>query len=363
MYSRGIDPARDFVRELEPRAGLGGLDSDEDVAELPAPAGLPDESALLLDGPADGLPVCNLRPSDVGVDTELAPEPVDDDLEVQLAHAGDDRLARLLVARDPERGVFLGELAERDPHAILIRLGLRLDRDGDHGIGELHPLERDGGTAIAQRLAGRHGLEPHRGGDVAGPDLRNLLAVVGVHLKDASDPLRAALDGVVDPVSGLQDPRIHAEEREGSDVRVGGDLEREGRERLVIGGAALFLRLARVHGPADRGYFVGRRKEFDDGVQERLDALVLECRAAQHGHHFVGQGPDSQAAADLVRRQLPRLQITLHERVVRLGRGLHQDLAAALRLDLEIGGAPRRRRRRPPARSRPTGPNASAPDR
>ena len=38
----------------------------------------------------DGLAVRHLRLADVGLDLELAQQPVDDDLQVQLAHAGDD---------------------------------------------------------------------------------------------------------------------------------------------------------------------------------------------------------------------------------------------------------------------------------
>ena len=81
-----------------------------DVAVLAGAARLADEPALdLLDGLARGLAVGDLRAADVRVDLELAQQAVDDDLEVELAHAGDQRLARLLVARHPERRVLLGE--------------------------------------------------------------------------------------------------------------------------------------------------------------------------------------------------------------------------------------------------------------
>ena len=48
-------------------------------------------------GLRDRLAVGDLRPADVRVDVELALQAVDDDLEVELAHAGDQRLAGLLV--------------------------------------------------------------------------------------------------------------------------------------------------------------------------------------------------------------------------------------------------------------------------
>src|SRR5215210_3877839 len=81
-------PADDLVDELVALARLGRARVDHRVAVLAAPAGLADELALdLLDGAAERLPVGDLRPADVGVDRELAQQPVDDDLEVELAHA------------------------------------------------------------------------------------------------------------------------------------------------------------------------------------------------------------------------------------------------------------------------------------
>ena len=52
---------------------------------------------------------------------------------------------------------------------------------------------------VAERVAGgRLACRPDGGGDVAGADLLDLLAVVGVHLQDAADALPLALGGVVD---------------------------------------------------------------------------------------------------------------------------------------------------------------------
>src|SRR5215210_1906213 len=81
-------PADDLVDELVPLARLGRARVDHRVAVLAAAAGLADELALdPLDGAAERLPVGDLRPAHVGVDRELAQQPVDDDLEVELAHA------------------------------------------------------------------------------------------------------------------------------------------------------------------------------------------------------------------------------------------------------------------------------------
>ena len=79
-------------------------------------------------------------------------------------------------------------------------------------------------------------LEADRGGDVAGVDLLDLLAVIGVHLEDAADALLLALGRVQDVRTGLERARVDPEERELADERVGRDLEGERAERLAVVG-------------------------------------------------------------------------------------------------------------------------------
>ena len=141
MYSLGTAPADDLVLEGEARAVLVGLHLDDHVAVLAAAAGLPDETALGLGHRlGDALAVGHLRPAHVGVDLELAQQAVDDDLQVQLAHAGDDGLPGLLVGAHPEGRVFLGQLHEALGQAVLIDLGLGLDGHEDDRLGELDGL-------------------------------------------------------------------------------------------------------------------------------------------------------------------------------------------------------------------------------
>ena len=75
-------------------------------------------------------------------------------VEVQLAHAGDDRLAGLIVGPHLEGGILFGERVERLAQLVLVDLGLRLDGDGDHRLGELHALEHDRVRRVAERVAG-----------------------------------------------------------------------------------------------------------------------------------------------------------------------------------------------------------------
>src|SRR5690606_40607857 len=84
--------------------------SSDSMAELATATRLANELAFNLAGLGDLLAVRHLRLADVSVDVELATHAVDQDVQVQLAHAGDDGLASLFVGLDAERRIFLGQL-------------------------------------------------------------------------------------------------------------------------------------------------------------------------------------------------------------------------------------------------------------
>src|SRR6202011_5106663 len=100
---------RDLVFEDEAAAALARPHVDLGVAELALAARLPDEAPDSVGRLLDRLLVGDLRLALVGIDLELTHKPIDDDLEVQLAHAGDDGLASLVVGMDLERWIFLGK--------------------------------------------------------------------------------------------------------------------------------------------------------------------------------------------------------------------------------------------------------------
>ena len=93
MNSFGIEPCVIFVLEDVTGARLAGIEMDLDVAVLAAAAGLLGVLHLAVGRAGQGFLVGDLRTADAGLDVELALQAVDDDLEVQLAHAGDDDFA------------------------------------------------------------------------------------------------------------------------------------------------------------------------------------------------------------------------------------------------------------------------------
>src|SRR5919109_4655425 len=85
--------ADDFVDELETLAGLVGLELDLYVAVLAAAAGLANELTLSLRRLANGFAIRHLRLAYIGFYFVLAHHAINDDLQMQLAHAADDCLS------------------------------------------------------------------------------------------------------------------------------------------------------------------------------------------------------------------------------------------------------------------------------
>ena len=222
----------------------------------------------------DGLAIGDLRLADVGGDLELADHPVDEHVEVQLAHAGDEGLGRLRVGVDAEGRILLGRRWRASASLSWSAFVFGSILTSMTGSGKVIDSRITGWLRIGQGVTGEGVLEPDGRGDVAGVDGVDLFAVVGVHLEDAADPLLLALGRVEDVRAGLERARVDPEEGELADERVGGDLEREGAERLAVVRRAQDLG-AGLRVEADHRRHVERRRQVvDDRVEHLLDALV-----------------------------------------------------------------------------------------
>ena len=175
-----------------------------------------------LGAPGDRLAISHLRRADIDLDLVGALQDVDLDVEMELAHALDDRLARLLVRRNVEGWILGRKLVERQRHLLLVALGLRLDRHLDHRIGKFHPLEDHRLGGVAQRVAGARVLQSDQRDDVAGIGLGDLLAGIGMHQHHAADPLGLASRRIEDGRSLVQPPGI--DPAEGQDADTGSSI-------------------------------------------------------------------------------------------------------------------------------------------
>ena len=181
-------------------------------------------------------------------------------------------------------------------------------------------------------------LKPDDRGDLARADLLALLAVVRVHLEDAADALGLAGGRVQDALAGLGEARVDADVGELADVRVGHDLERERRERLVVRRPArelvLGARVDAVHGR----HVLRARQVVDDRVEQRLHAAVLERRAEQHRRHRDLERRGAQGAPDhLGRDRLLVEEVGLEQLLVVLGDRVDQLVVVLVRLLGQLG--------------------------
>ena len=91
-------------------------------------------------------------------------------------------------------------------------------------------------------------------------------------------------------------------------------------------------------GDGDARHVDRRRQVFDHRVQQRLHALVLECRAAQHRTERAGDRARLDAALQRGDLHVALFEILLHRRVIDRERRVEQQLAVFLRLLRQFGG-------------------------
>ena len=199
-------------------------------------------------GCGDRLAISDLRLAGVGVDLEFAQHAVANDFEVQLAHAGDDRLAGVFVGEDAEGRIFFRQALQSDAHLFLIDLGLRLDGHRDNRVREGRRDEEDRMIFVAERIARRDILDADDGRDVARVNRVDVLALVGLDLDQAADAVALVRARIVNRVALGDLAGIDAEEDELADEGIGPKLERQ-RAKLSVVVRDRFHRGAKCQGP------------------------------------------------------------------------------------------------------------------
>src|SRR5699024_3002571 len=333
----------DLVDELVGLLGtlfrLQRLESNDHASELTGTTGLLLVRVLeLLDRLLDGLAVSNLRSTNVCLDLELALHAVNQNVEVQLTHTADDGLAGLLVQLHGEGRVLFRQLLDGGTQLLLVGLGLRLDGHLDDRIREVHVLEDDRVSGVGQGVTGCGVLQADECVDVTSGCAVNRLLLVGVHLEQLADALRIGLGGVDDLVAGLHSTGVDADVGQLAEERVNGDLERQSGERLVAGRLAVALNLAVLRVKAlDRADVHRVRQVVDDGVQDRLDALVLVGGTTEDRVCLAVAGEVTDLLRDLVDGDLLAGEVALHELFIGLRDSLDELLAVLLSLLLQVG--------------------------
>src|SRR5215469_7605830 len=320
------------------------MDFELAMAVLAAAAGLADILPFGFRFLANRFAIRDLRTAHVGFHVEFALHAVNDDFEMQLAHAGNERLPGLRVGVHAEGGIFLRKARERLAHFVLIRLGLGFDGDGNNRSGKIDGFEDDLLLFVAKRVAGGDVFQTDAGADVAGVYDVNFFALVGVHLEKAADAFARLFGRVVNIAAGFQDAGIDADIGHVADKRVGHDFERKRGKRLIVGRTPQNRVVILGIDAFDGGNIHGRREIIDDGVEQWLNALVLERGASQHRNDFHRQSRFADGLPHLFDGERFAVQVFVHQLVVVLGDVLDH-FAAVVFVKLFVDGGALQRRR------------------
>ena len=188
------------------------------------------------DGPRDGLLVSDPRFAGAHPHPVLPLQAAHEHLQVQLTHARENDLTRVLVRAQAEGGVLFRERLERLLQLGLVRRGHWLHRHVDDRIRKNDGLQGDGMLHVAEGIARESLLETRHRRDVANTNLRQVLPAVGVHAHQSRDPLALVPPRVVDALAARQSPRVNPHVGKTAHVGIRHQLEYQGGERLVLAG-------------------------------------------------------------------------------------------------------------------------------
>ena len=175
-----------------------------------------------------------------------------------------------------ERRIFLGKFCQCFSHLALTCFGLRLNRQLDNRLRELHGLQNNRMLFITNSITCCRDLKPYCRSNIAGIYFVKFCPLVGMHLQDTSHTLFLVLRCIQHVRTGVNRTGIHTEECQLTDKRIGHDLKRQCGERFFIGRMSLHLVAVAVY-TFDRSNIGRRRHKLQDSVQKLLYALVPVC--------------------------------------------------------------------------------------
>ena len=278
----------------------------------------PFKQAFTLHSLLNRLPMHDTGLAHVYPGVELPHQPVDDDLEVELPHPGNDRLGRFLLILDPERRVLLHELVQGDGELFLVYRGLGLDRQADDRFIKLYRFEEDGMCLIADRIPRRNLLEPHHRDDVACARLLHTLPLVCMHFQEPGDLLFLSPAGVVEFVASVDPSRIDPDIGQLPSLILH-DLEGERRQRRPVAALSDLLLLRQGIDTRNGRDLFRRGKKIDNCVEDRLHPLVPQGRPAHDGHYLERNRRFPNGRNDLLRGNLHPIEIFLGNCVIDVG--------------------------------------------
>ena len=267
--------AEDLVRELKTLTALERPHLDFAVAELPVTASLFLVPALDIGTAADRLAIRNLRRMKLDLDLIALLQFADDDFQVLLSVAGEQKLFGLRIAVEVERGIFLEDSMYRRAEAVFIVASLRFNRVGDSGYRHHRFRIGDRMGLVAERVARQGILELGDGGQITGVDRSDGLEFLAKDEADARETLGRSAVVVVHIVVVPQNAGNDFEITDSPGEGVRNGLVYEHRLRFTIGNRPACIPFSLAYA-ARRG----SRREGSQEIEHRVGSDVVNRRGA-----------------------------------------------------------------------------------
>ena len=223
--------ALDRVEKFEATATRQRFHAQEDFAKLPGAAALFLVPVVALGIRRDGFAVGDARRSGVDLELVYIPQPVQQHAQVQLAQAVDDGLVRAGHVLHFQARVFVDQLGEDFPHALLVTMALGFDRQA---VDWFRKIERQQMDVFVFSAVVQHGVEVdlvdlgHRH-DVTRHGALHLHMLLALQHEQVRHLEGFAAVAHVQQAALRHGALVHAHHAQAAHKRVDGDLEHVGQ--------------------------------------------------------------------------------------------------------------------------------------
>ncbi len=204
---------------------------------------------------------------------ELSQQTVYNNLQMKLAHTRDNGLSCLLVGLCAEGWVFFGQFCQSLTHLSLSSFCLRLNRNINNRLWELHGFQNNRMLFITDSITCCCQLKAYCGGNIARINLIEFLSLICMHLKNTTYTLLFALCSIQYIRTRVHGTRVHTEECEFSHKWVCHNFKCQCRERLII--RRMSLNLIAIHINTLDCWDIGRSWHiFQNCIKQFLNASI-----------------------------------------------------------------------------------------
>ncbi len=317
----------DLVFKQEAFARLTRSDFQPAMTILAFTTGLTNKFTFRLNSLADGFAVSNLRITNSAAYFEFAQQTVNDDIQVKLAHTGNNGLGGFRISVNAEGRILFSQFLQGNAHLFLVCFSFRFNCYGNYRIREYHGFQDNFILLVAEGITSGGVLQTYSSCDITSVNHFDFFAVVSMHLQDTADALAFTLSGVVYIRASGQGTGIYAEECQLTNKRVSSNLECQCSKRSLVARRTLVVFTSFRVNAFNRRNISRSRHEVYNCIQQRLYAFVLIGRTAAYRSHFASDSCFTDASFDFFYGQLFAFQVFHHQLVISFSNCFYQSCA------------------------------------